>query len=109
MESTITHLAMNLLTQDSTLKNGTSEEQRDYNYSLSEWEDFEAYSKMMQELEDSNLTEVTQIFAILSILIGIPAIAMFWTQKMKECCSSESHMAQLARLVKFGRLTFHLT
>ena len=35
---------------------------------------------MMQELEDSNLTEVTQIFAILSILIGIPAIALFWTQ-----------------------------
>ena len=63
--------------------NGTEEEQRDYNYSLSEWEDYEAYKEMMQEFEDSNLTEVTQIFAILTILVGIPAIAMFWTQNEK--------------------------
>ena len=63
--------------------NGTEEEQRDYNYSLSEWEDYEAYKEMMQELEDSNLTEVTQIFAILTILVGIPTIAMFWTQNEK--------------------------
>lgn len=64
-------------------ENGTSEEQRDYNYSLDEWENYEAYNQMMEELEDSNLTEVTQIFAILSILVGIPAIAMFWTQNEK--------------------------
>lgn len=64
-------------------ENGSPEEQRDYNYSLSEWEDYEAYQKMMDELEDSNLTEITQVFAILSILVGIPAIAMFWTQNEK--------------------------
>ena len=27
--------------------------------------------KMMDELEDSNLTEITQVFAILSILVGM--------------------------------------
>ena len=64
-------------------ENGTADEQRDYNYSLSEWENYEAYTKMMQELEDSSLTEVTQIFAVLSIIVGIPAIAMFWTQNEK--------------------------
>jgi len=63
--------------------NGTEEEQRDYNYSLSEWEDYQAYMNMMDELEDSNLTEITQVFAILTLLIGIPAIAMFWTQNEK--------------------------
>ena len=61
-------------------ENGPSEEQRKYNYSLSEWEDYEAYQEMMQELEDSSLTEITQVFAVLSLLVGIPAIAMFWTQ-----------------------------
>jgi len=64
-------------------ENGTSDEQRMYNYSLSEWEDYEAYKEMMQELEDSSLTEITQVFAVLSILVGIPAIAMFWTQNEK--------------------------
>ena len=60
--------------------NGTEEEQRKYNYSLSEWEDYEAYMEMMDALEESNLTEVTQIFTILSLLVGIPAIAMFWSR-----------------------------
>lgn len=64
-------------------ENGTSEEQRKYNFSLSEWEDYEAYQGMMQELEDSSLTEITQVFAVLSLLVGIPAIAMFWTQNEK--------------------------
>lgn len=63
--------------------NGTEEEQRKYNYSLSEWEDYEAYMEMMDALEDSNLTEVTQIFTILSLLVGIPAIAMFWSRNDK--------------------------
>ena len=89
-------------------ENGTSEEQRKYNFSLSEWEDYEAYQEMMQELEDSSLTEITQVFAVLSLLVGIPAIAMFWTQ-MKKCFNSVSHMVQLVRLARFGRLTFPLT
>ena len=38
---------------------------------------------MMQDLEDSNVKEITQVFAALSIIIGIPAIAMFWTQNEK--------------------------
>ena len=63
--------------------NGTEEEQRKYNYSLSEWEDYEAYMEMMDALEDSNLTEITQIFTILSLLVGIPAIAMFWSRNDK--------------------------
>ena len=50
---------------------------------MSEWEDYQAYQEMMQELEDSSLTEITQVFAVLSLLVGIPAIAMFWTQNEK--------------------------
>ena len=38
---------------------------------------------MMNDLEDSNVTEVTQIFAGLAVIIGVPAIAMFWTQHEK--------------------------
>jgi len=63
--------------------NGTEDEQREYNFSLSEWEEYDAYMKMMQQLEDSYLTEVTQVFAVLALLVGIPAIAMFWTQNEK--------------------------
>jgi len=63
--------------------NGTEEEQRKYNSSLSEWEDYRSYMDMMDELEESNVTEITQIFAVLTLLIGIPAIAMFWTQNEK--------------------------
>ena len=63
--------------------NGTEEEQRDYNFSLSEWEDYRSYMDMMDELEESNVTEITQIFAVLALLVGIPAIAMFWTQNEK--------------------------
>jgi len=63
--------------------NGTEEEQRKYNFSLSEWEDYEAYMEMVNQLEDSYLTEITQIFAVLTLLVGIPTIAMFWTQNEK--------------------------
>ena len=63
--------------------NGTEDEQREYNFSLSEWEEYDAYMEMMQQLEDSYVTEVTQVFAVLALLVGIPAIAMFWTQNEK--------------------------
>lgn len=63
--------------------NGTEDEQRKYNFSLSEWEEYEAYMEMMQELEDSYITEITQVFAVLALLVGVPAIAMFWTQNEK--------------------------
>jgi hypothetical protein len=38
---------------------------------------------MMNELEDSQVTEVTQIFAGLAVIIGVPAVVMFWTQHEK--------------------------
>ena len=63
--------------------NGTEEEQRKYNNSLREWEDYQSYMEMMDELEDSYVTEISQIFAVLTILIGVPTIAMFWTQNEK--------------------------
>ena len=64
-------------------ENGTEEEQRKYNYSLSEWEDYQAYTEMMDDLEGSNVTEISQAFAILTVLVGIPTIAIFWTQNEK--------------------------
>lgn len=63
--------------------NGTDDEQRQYNYSIQEWDDYQSYLAMMNDLEDSNVTEVTQIFAGLAVIIGVPAIAMFWTQHEK--------------------------
>ena len=63
--------------------NGTEEEQRNYNSSLREWEDYQSYMEMMDDLEESYVTEISQIFAVLTILIGIPTIAMFWTQNEK--------------------------
>ena len=63
--------------------NGTEDEQRKYNFSLTEWEEYEAYMEMMQELEDSYITEITQVFAVLALLVGVPTIAMFWTQNEK--------------------------
>ena len=39
--------------------------------------------EMMDDLEESYVTEISQIFAVLTILIGIPTIAMFWTQNEK--------------------------
>ena len=63
--------------------NGTEDEQRKHNYSLSEWEDYQYYMEMMDDLEDSYVTEVSQIFAVLAILVGVPAVAMFWTQNEK--------------------------
>ena len=63
--------------------NGTEEEQRNYNNSLREWDDYQSYMEMMDELEDSYVTEISQIFAVLTILIGVPTIAMFWTQNEK--------------------------
>jgi hypothetical protein len=63
--------------------NGTEDEQRNYNWSLQEWDDYLSYQSMMQDLEDSNVKEITQVFAALSILIGIPTIVMFWTQHEK--------------------------
>lgn len=63
--------------------NGTADEQREYNFSIQEWDDYQSYLAMMNDLEDSNVTEVTQIFAGLAVIIGVPAIAMFWTQHEK--------------------------
>ena len=63
--------------------NGTEEEQRKYNYSLSEWEEYQSYMEMMDELEDSHVIEISQIFAVLTLLVGVPTIAMFWTQNEK--------------------------
>ena len=63
--------------------NGTDDEQRNYNWSLQEWEDYLSYQSMVQDLEESNVKEISQAFAALSIMIGIPAIAMFWTQNEK--------------------------
>ena len=63
--------------------NGTEEEQRNYNNSLREWEDYQKHKEMMDDLEESYVTEISQIFAVLTILIGIPTIAMFWTQHEK--------------------------
>ncbi|MCH1526890.1 MAG: hypothetical protein L7S49_01620 [Candidatus Poseidoniaceae archaeon] len=64
-------------------ENGTEEEQRNYNWSLQDWDDYQSYLTMTDELEDSSVTEVTQIFAILTVIIGVPAIVMFWTQHQK--------------------------
>ena len=64
-------------------ENGTEEEQRKYNNSLREWDDYQSYMEMMDDLEESYVTEISQIFAVLTILIGIPTIAMFWTQNEK--------------------------
>ena len=61
----------------------TDDEQRNYNWSLQEWEDYLSYQSMVQDLEESNVKEISQAFAALSIMIGIPAIAMFWTQNEK--------------------------
>ena len=63
--------------------NGTEEEQRSYNNSLREWDEYQSYMGMMDGLEESYVTEISQIFAVLTILIGVPTIAMFWTQNEK--------------------------
>ena len=62
---------------------GSENEQRNYNWSLQEWDEYQSYQKMVDDLEESYATEVSQIFAMLSILIGVPAIAMFWTHNEK--------------------------
>jgi hypothetical protein len=63
--------------------NGSENEQSDYNWSLQEWEEYLSYQKMVDDLEESYATEISQLFAVLSVLIGVPAIAMFWTQNEK--------------------------
>ena len=63
--------------------NGTEDEQRNYNWSLQEWEEYLSYQSMVQDLEESNVKEISQAFAALTIMIGIPAIAIFWTQNEK--------------------------
>ena len=64
-------------------QNASSEEPADYNWSLQEWEEYLSYQSMVQDLEESNVKEIAQAFAALSIMIGIPAIAIFWTQNEK--------------------------
>ena len=64
-------------------QNASSEEQADYNWSLQEWEEYLSYQSMVQDLEESNVKEISQAFAALTIMIGIPAIAIFWTQNEK--------------------------
>jgi len=63
--------------------NGTEDDQRNYNWSLQEWEEYLSYQSMVQDLEESNVKEISQAFAALTIMIGIPAIAVFWTQNEK--------------------------
>ena len=63
--------------------NGTEDEQRNYNWSLQEWEEYLSYQSMVQDLEESNVKEISQAFAALTNMIGIPAIAIFWTQNEK--------------------------
>ena len=63
--------------------NGTADEQREYNYSIQEWDEYQSYLAMMDDLEDSHVTELTQIFAALTVILGVPAIVMFWTQHEK--------------------------
>jgi len=64
-------------------ENGTEEEQGQYNFSIQEWDEYLSYQKMVDDLEGSYATEISQLFAVLSVLIGVPAIAMFWTQNEK--------------------------
>lgn len=64
-------------------ENGTEEEQSQYNFSIQEWNEYQSYQKMVDDLEESYATEISQLFAVLSVLIGVPAIAMFWTQNEK--------------------------
>ena len=64
-------------------QNASSEEQADYNWSLQEWEEYLSYQSMVQDLEESNVKEIAQAFAAITIMIGIPAIAIFWTQNEK--------------------------
>ena len=52
-------------------------------WSLQEWEEYLSYQSMVQDLEESNVKEISQAFAALTIMIGIPAIAVFWTQNEK--------------------------
>jgi len=63
--------------------NGTEDEQREYNYSLKEWDEYQSYLTMMDDLEESHVTELTQVFAVLTVIIGVPTIVMFWTQHEK--------------------------
>ncbi len=64
-------------------QNASATNQDDYNFSLQEWEDYLSYQTMVEELEESYVTEISQGFAALSVFIGIPAIAMFWTRNEK--------------------------
>ncbi len=64
-------------------QNASSEEQAEYNRSLQEWDDFLSYQSMIDEFEEANVKEISQIFAALSIIIGIPTIAFFWVQDKK--------------------------
>ena len=63
--------------------NGTNEDQRNHNFSVQEWDEYQSYLAMMNDLEDSHVTEITQIFAFLTVIIGLPAIVMFWTQHQR--------------------------
>jgi len=64
-------------------ENGTEEKQMWYNISLQEWNDYQSYQEMMDELEESYATEVSQAFAILTVIIGIPTVVMLWTRHEK--------------------------
>ena len=64
-------------------QNASSEEQAEYNRSLQEWDEFLSYQSMIDEFEEANVKEISQIFAALSIIIGIPTIAFFWVQDKK--------------------------
>ena len=87
--------------------NGSENDQRDYNWSLQEWDEYQSYQKMVDDLEESYATEVSQIFAMLSILIGVPTIAMFWTQNEKMLHFGVAFGA--TKLLEIcGHPTFHL-
>ena len=64
-------------------ENGTSEEQMEYNESLLNWEIYDEYLQMENELNDSILNEIVLIFGIVTFFLGVAASIMIWTRHEK--------------------------
>ena len=60
-------------------ENGTSDEQMEYNESLLNWEIYDEYMQMENELNDSILNEIVLIFGIVTFFLGVAASIMIWT------------------------------
>ena len=58
-------------------QNASSEEQAEYNRSLQEWDEFLSYQSMIDEFEEANVKEISQIFAALSIIHWNPNNSIF--------------------------------